>query len=112
MTRTEELKKQVRNTKSISGLINIRNSTNNTIVISYIKEHIKKLLLSKGYEEMSVNMSSLRNIALNMTDCNDYNTINVPDSNRIFKKYAGKKMKLYVNEKSGNTFQNVNIFVK
>lgn len=112
MTKTDELKKEVRNTKSISGLIKLRNNTNNTRVVSFIKERIEKLLTNKGYEQMNVSLTTLKNIAFNNTDCNDFSTVEIPKTNRTFKTFAGKKMKLYVNHKTTDKNQQVQIFVK
>ena len=112
MTKTDELKKEVRKTKSILGLIKLRKNTNNTRVVSVIKERIENLLKSKGYEEMNVSLSTLNNIAFNKTDCNDFSKIEIPTTNRTFKKFAGKKMKLYINHKTTDRNQQVQIFVK
>jgi len=111
LNKTEELKSKVNRTKSIKGLIALRKSTNNTRVIAHIKDKIEDVLLSKGYGFMNVSMSSLKNITRN-TDTNDFSTVKIPKTNKAFKKYAGKTVKIYVNHKDGGKYQNAEVFVK
>lgn len=109
--KTEQLKSQVNRTKSIKGLIALRKSTNNTRVVAHIKNKIKDVLLSKGYTYMNVSLNSLKNITRN-TDTNDFSNVEIPKTNRAFKKFAGKRVKIYVNHKDGAKFQNVEVFIK
>jgi hypothetical protein len=72
--------------------------------VSLIKKKLSNVLIEEGYEPFSCSLSTIIALLRTDTSTNTLTKVTIPLKNRIFKKYAGQDVFIYINEKtnSGN----------
>ena len=109
---TQEFQNKLDNCKTISDLQKLRSEATAPKYVSLIKEKVVILANIEGFDLLTCKMSNLKKLTSN-TNTNTFVEIDVPLSNRIFAKYKGSKVLVYVNHKSGTNYsQEAYILIK
>jgi hypothetical protein len=68
--------------------------------VSLIKKKLSNVFIEEGYEPFTCSLSTIISLLSTGTNINTLARITIPLKNRIFKKYAGQDVFVYINEKT------------
>lgn len=108
---TLEFNSKIESANTVSELNKLRSVTGASKFVSMIKEKVVKVAPNEGFERFECSLSVLRSLTVD-TNTNSLIEIEIPQKNRIFSKYAGKKAVIYINHKEGSNFPTIYGFVK
>lgn len=107
---TQEFEKELKNANTLLKLKELRKSTASSKFVCMIKEKINKIAKKEGFELFKCTTTTLKNLTRS-SDANQLSEIVVPEKNKTLAKYAGMKVKIYIQSKI-NGGEGVEFFVK
>ena len=109
MTTVEFKKEHLSKAKSLKALIELRNETRASKFVMLIKEKIEKILIKRGFEQVTISASSLNKYMNPHT--NAFARFTMKNSRKL-SYHNEKRVQVYVNHRHGSKFTMCDIFIK
>jgi hypothetical protein len=106
---TLEFQEELKSAKTLTALMKLRNECSASRWIAQIKEKIEKVLLKRGFQQVTISASSLHKYF--NPSAGSYAKF-VMENSRKLSQYNNKKVEVYVNHRHGSKFAICDIFIK